>query len=512
MPLRPMNREQIWLLPPRLDELVPEDHPARFVAAFVDALDRRAWEELGIDPDGELRGAPAYHPRALLSVWLYGFMTGTRSSRKLEAACRDQVPYLWLTGWQHPDHNTLWRFYQEYRGAMRHLLKRTVRTAVNMDLVDLAVQAVDGTKITANAAKDRTYDRAALKHLLERTEAAINDLETLNERGDDLPPTHLPERLTKAENLKTEVKAAMERLAGEEGRKRVNLTEMDAELMKGRGGIVLGYNAQTMVSPLKREAAKANGMLITAVDVVNTAADSGQLVPMLEQAEQITEQRVPVTLSDGGYHTAANLESGERRGQLLVMGERYEGSCTASYFKDRFDYDASSDSYVCPHGQRLPFRSLRRSKLTGSRSIRVYYASRTTCRTCPAFGICTRDKHSGRALWIGPSDRLLRQHRQWMQTGEARILYARRKELSEPTFGILKDQLGARRFLLRGLANVRSEFTLLATAFNLRTLWRILIRPPTRAMRNQAATSTICSQRCLTYPLPVYACAMAPLR
>ena len=77
-------------------------------------------------------------------------MTGVRSSRKLEAACRDQIPYLWLTGWQHPDHNTLWRFYQAHRGAMRTLMKCTVGTAVEMGLVDLAVQAVDGTKIPGN--------------------------------------------------------------------------------------------------------------------------------------------------------------------------------------------------------------------------------------------------------------------------------------------------------------------------------------------------------------------------
>ena len=112
MPLRPMGREQMWMLPPTLDELLPLDHPARFVAEFVDALDRDAWAELGVDIEGDSMGAPAYHPRALLSVWLYGFMTGVRSCRKLEAACRDQIPYLWLTGWQHPDHNTLWRFYK----------------------------------------------------------------------------------------------------------------------------------------------------------------------------------------------------------------------------------------------------------------------------------------------------------------------------------------------------------------------------------------------------------------
>jgi hypothetical protein len=155
------------------------------------------------------------------------------------------------------------------------------------------------------------------------------------------------------------------------------------------------------------------------------------------------------------------------------MGERYQNSCTTPYFKDQFDYDASTDSYICPHGHRLRFCGLRRSKLTNSRSIRVYRASRTACRTCLAYGICTKDKHCGRTLWVTSSDVLLLKHRQWMRSNEARSLYDRRKELSEPTFGILKEQMNARRFLLRGLANVRAEFTLLATAFNLRTLCHV---------------------------------------
>ena len=156
MPLRPLNRQQVWLLPPTLDELIPDDHPARFVASLVDSLDEDVWRKLGIGLGGDPLGAPAYHTRALLSVWLYGFMTGTRSSRKLEGACRDQVTYLWLTGWQHPDHNTLWRFYKEHRNQMRHLFKLTVRTAMSMDLVDMAVQAIDGTRIAGNATRDRS--------------------------------------------------------------------------------------------------------------------------------------------------------------------------------------------------------------------------------------------------------------------------------------------------------------------------------------------------------------------
>ena len=146
-------------------------------------------------------------------------------------------------------------------------------------------------------------------------------------------------------------------------------------------------------------------MLITATNVVNTAADSGQLVSMLEQAEELTGERVPITLADGGYHTVANLETGEQRGQTLVMTERYKDTTQDPYFKDQFLYDAETDSYLCPKGQPLHFRGLRQKERLPSGQYRVYCASRTACRLCPAFGVCTKDKHGGRALWIGSSDR-----------------------------------------------------------------------------------------------------------
>ena len=473
MPLRSFSREKAWLLPPTLGELIPLDHPARFIAEFVDSLDREAWADLDVSPEGEALGAPAYHPRALLGVWLYGFMTAIRSSRKLEAACRDQMPFLWLTGWQHPDHNTLWRFYQAHRQPMRKLLKYTVATAVNLKLIDLAVQTVDGTRIPANAARDRNYDAAGLKQLLERANEAIAELEAQNEQGDDALPPRLPGELQQAQALRQQIRKAMSHLEQNEDLKRVNLTDEDAQLMKGRDGIITGYNAQAMVSPLDAKTVKGNGMLITAADVVTTAADYGQLVPLMEQAEELTGERVPITLADGGYHTATNLAAGNNRRQKLVMSERYQGAAKNPYFKDHFLYNAETDSYLCPKGHRLRFCGLRRSKSASSKQIRVYRASRTACRSCPAFGECTRDTHAGRALWIGPSDVLLREHRKWMKTDKARELYARRKQLIEPVFGVIKEQLGARRFLLRGLENVRAEFTLMATAFNLRTLLRI---------------------------------------
>ena len=398
-------------------------------------------------------------------------MTGVRSSRRLEAACHDQIPLLWLTGCQRPDHNTLWRFYRSHRAAMRRLLKETVTIAMKVGYVDLALQAVDGTKVAANASGARTYDAAGLARLMERTEAAIAALEAQNETNDDAPPPAMPAELRRAQSLKERVQAAQEQLASQKKKQtRVNLTDGDAQLMKGRHGIMPAYNAQAMVSPVGTEPAKRRGVLITAVDVVDDPTDYAQLAPMLEEAEEMTGVRAGTVLADAGYHAGANLEAGHERGQTLVIPERPRGGERGTYFKDQFVYDEATDSYRCPEGQMLSFRSMGRAH--GKTPIRLYRAPRGVCRACPAFGLCTKDKHSGRALWIGPHDIRLRRHRAWMETDEAGLLYAQRKGLIEPVFGIIKEQLGARRFLLRGLENVRAEFALLATAFNLRTLWK----------------------------------------
>ena len=470
MPLRDLDREQMWLLPPTLDELLALDHPARFVAEFVDALDRDGWVELGVDIDGASMGAPAYHPRALLSVWLYGFMTGVRSCRKLETACRDQIPYLWLTGWQHPDHNTLWRFYKEHRQSMRKLFERTVRTAVAMELVDLAVQAVDGTKVASNASVNRSYDAAGLRALLERLERAIADLEAQNEEGEDAGAVRLSEELSDKKVLRDRVRQAMGDLGSQKRHSRINLTDPEARVMKGRHGIVLaGYNAQAMVSATKAEEG-TSGMLVTAVDTVDEVNDNALLLPMMKQAEETTGTKSHMTLADAGYFAASHVAECDRRGQQVVVPEARQRFLKDPYHKDRFTYDEHNDSFKCPQGQMLTF--VRIQHVNGV-PLRLYRTVGAVCQACPAFRACTSAKEIGRSLAIGPHDEVLRRHRAWMSTSEAKEAHRFRKRLVEPVFGIIKEQQGARRFLLRGLANVTAEWTMLVTAFNLRTLWRV---------------------------------------
>ena len=330
-------------------------------------------------------GAASYDPRALLGVWLYGFMTGVRSSRKLERACWDQLPYLWLTAWQRPDHNTLWRFYQAHREGMRRLLKRTVQTAVRAGLVDLAVQAVDGTKLAGNAAKARTYDQAGLERLLARTEEAISDLEAQNSGGDEPPPPRLPEQLAEQTELKEQVQEALAAVTAEDGPTRINLTDEDAVLVKTRQGYQVGYNGQAQVAGLDPTVAGRPGLLITAADLVATAGDHGQLLPLRDQSVEHTGVAPEVQLADGGYHSVETLMGCAERGQIVVMPEAQQARLDDPYHKDRFAYDPETDTFTCPEGQVLRFGSLKVYRDQPERpASRVYRGKPATCRACPA--------------------------------------------------------------------------------------------------------------------------------
>ena len=178
---------------------------------------------------------------------------------------------------------------------MRKLFERTVHTAVAMKLLDLAVQAVDGTKVSANASVYRTHNAEELRRLMNRVEAAIRDLEAQNEAGEDTAVAHLPAELANKEMLREQVRQAM-----------ADLTDGDARLMKTRGSVLLGYNAQAMVSPLEPDGA-ATGMFITAVDMADNSRDDPQLVPMIEQAEETTGTKSEMTLADAAYHSGKGL-------------------------------------------------------------------------------------------------------------------------------------------------------------------------------------------------------------
>ena len=259
----------------------------------------------------------------------------------------------------------------------------------------------------------------------------------------------------------------------QEGPNHANLTDEDANLLSTRrGGFITGYNAQAMASPISpSEKDGGGGLLITAVGVSSDSDDHPQLVPMIEAAaENIDTERDVVTVADAGYHSGANLAACAESGHEVVMAEAQDRKRRSPYHKDHFIYRAETDTFVCQEGKTLRYESSFRHR-SGYR-VRRYRASGADCRACPAFGVCTRS-NSGRSIRISEYEPIIRRHRQKMASDGAKKLHRRRQQIVEPVFGLLKENHGARRFLLRGREQVLSEWSLLTTAFNLKSLHRV---------------------------------------
>ena len=250
--------------------------------------------------------------------------------------------------------------------------------------------------------------------------------------------------------------------------KKVSLTDPDARMLHVRGGYIAGYNAQAIVSPL----AGGGGMFMTAADVASPGeGDHTQLLPMTTQAKANTGIQAHTTLADANYHSGLNLSECAANNIDVLMPEANKPHQKNPYHKNHFTYRAEDDVYICPQGQELTYRKTQARPEKSYKSARCYRPKPPICRACPAFGECTTSP-LGRNIYITPYENLLQDHRLKMAMPESKELFRKRKQTVEPVFGILKDQMSARRFLLRGIENVRAEWSLLATAFNLRTLYR----------------------------------------
>lgn len=493
MPRRDFSRDRVWLFPPRLDELIDPTHPVRFVAEFIDGLPRSTWVRMGIDLDGAVRGRASYSVRALLGVLVYGFMTRVREMRKLEQACRENLCFLWIAGLERPDHNTIWRFYRTHRDGLSALLRETVQTAFQTGQIELVIQALDGTKVRANAARRRSRTWFGLADLLAKTDEQIALFEAENCPASPEFAAPPPPALTRQQRKRARIVAAMARLGppkatpelapgtelatgtGKPAKAnrgpRINLTDFDARIHKGKQGEYYpGYNAQAEVTPLVLGPAGEQGVLIVATDVCPDANDLHQFVPMQQQSEDVTGVRIPLTLMDSGYHSAANLAAAEARGQSVYMPAPKAKQVTDAYGKAQFVYDPATDTYRCPTGTTLRRQTHEIDRPDGKPNAIRYRASKLDCDACPVSVQCRAGDGNGRSVTVTEDEPRLVQHRLLMEDEQVQAIYAKRKEWSEPTFGTLKAVLGADRFHLRGLPNVRAEWSLLATAVNLRTL------------------------------------------
>ena len=445
---RQVDRETLFLLPPSVDEWLPERHLARFVVEVVERLDLSALVKAYRGS-----GSASYHPSMLLGLVVYGYATGVFSSRKLERATYDSVAFRFIAANDHPDHDTIATFRRRFLKEIEVLFVQVLLLAREAGLLKLGTVALDGTKVHANASRHSALSYEHANKLEARLNAEVAELMALAEAADaaDVPDgMSIPEELARREDrlqriatakaaIEARAKARFEReqaehdaklaaraekaektgrkpggrppqppTAGPAGKDQVNLTDADSRIMPvAGGGFEQAYNAQAAVA--------SGSLLVVAGDVVQAANDKEQIKPMLDRLGRLAKALdTPGTLlADSGYFSEANVSACAEAGiaPLIAPGrERHHRS-----WKERFAAAPPEP------GQPTPLQAM--------------------------------------------------MHR--LATPEGRQTYALRKQMPEPVFGIIKAVMGFRQFSLRGLDKAKGEWSLVTMAWNVKRMFAL---------------------------------------
>jgi transposase len=443
---RPINRDTGFLLPPSVDEWLPQRHLARFVVEVVDRLDLSELEKAYRGS-----GSASYHPAMLLSLLIYGYATKVFSSRALERATYDSVAARFIAGNEHPDHDTIATFRKRFLGHIERLFVEVLKLAGTMGMLKLGTVALDGTKLHANASRHSALSYGHARKLEKQLRKEVKQLLRLAEQADeaDIPDgMSIPEELERREQRLAaiaEAKARIEARAqeraqaayqaklaareerqqrtgkkppgpppqppsgGVDAKEQINLTDEDSRIMPAPGGgFDQSYNAQAVVA--------TGSLLVVANEVAQAANDKEQLAPMLEKVEALPQElgRVEQLLTDNGYLSQANLERCEvaHIEPLIALGrDRHHIG-----WRERFAPAPKAPPRAATPLERMAYR---------------------------------------------------------LKTPEGRRLYALRKQTPEPVFGIIKSAMGFRQFLLRGLRNVRGEWNLVTLSWNIKRMFAL---------------------------------------
>jgi len=431
---RPWDIDQIWLLPPSVQDLVPAGHMAHFVRDTV-----RSGLELSaiMDSYEEERGYPPYHPGMMVALLLYAYSQGVYSSRKIAKACEERLDFAAVTGLQHPDFRTVSDFRKRHLKSLSGLFVQVLKLCRQAGLVKLGHVALDGTKIKANAGLNKAMSYGRMKRAEKELGAEVAgwlakaaQLDQAEDRslgkasrGDEMPDwvADKQKRLEKIRTakaaLEAEARARAKQGSGDDNpgtpsktapkaqagapsdKAQRNFTDPESRVMPTKSGFIQGYNAQAAVD--------GDHQIIVAHTLVNTSSDQAQLAPLLDAVKANMGRNPDEVSADAGYCSQANLRTLQRR---------------------------RIASYVA----------------TG------------------------RQKHGTKAAVGKPKTRstLIQTMTTKLKRGGFQSRYRLRKQIVEPVFGQIKQARGFRQFLLRGLDKVQSEWALICTAHNLTKLAR----------------------------------------
>ena len=512
-------REQMVLFSQRLDDSLPPDHPVRLV---VHLLESGAFAPVFGEWANDyvlLEGKPPYHPRDLTGLYIYGMMNRIRSSRQLESACHNRLDVRWLMSGQTPDHSTIAEFVGRHAKRLRGMFQEMLGVAHRAGLVKLEHVSVDGTKIEANAGRGSVHGELTIAGELvgvrEQIEALEKEWEANEARearlfGGEVPwvPSgegSMKDRLARMKEKQSRLEDALavilrrrEEATGWQDPKAIaSTTDADGRVMKDKEGRSKpNYNGQATVDA-------AEGVIV-ANDVNDHPEDSGLLAPAMVQIEENCGQLPAEVSADSQYNVGPDLEALEQMGVVGYLPDNRKPSAVSQQdasrealtaaragqtltdeqwkalpkdkagriTKEAFCYDPAADVYRCPMGQGLPFLRYSQNQNGSGLVKRAQYGGCAACAGCPRASMCCGNPAQGRTINRDRYEACRERMRARFNSEQGRSRYRLRGPTVEPRFGFIKQNLGIRRFMRRGLDAVRTEWSMICTVVNLGVLLR----------------------------------------
>ena len=441
------DRSQTLFLPESVDDYVGPENPVRFIDAFVDGLDLTLAGFTRVVP--KWTGRPSYAPKDLLKLYIYGYFNRVRSSRRLEAETHRNIEVIWLLRHLKPDFKTIADFRSHNRDAFRPIFRQFVLLCRQLDLFGRELLAVDGTRIKAVNNKDRNFTRASLTQFINLADAKLADyLQRLDQSDVTENATvgsrvkNLAEKNAAIGERRTRCNAMLAEL-DRTGEDQISLTDPDSRAMAAHTRVAVGYNVQIAVDVKHK--------LIVEQQVTNQVVDMGLLTQTVEPAKEVLGVETIAVVADKGYFKIEDIEACETAGIEPYVPRPQRGpSVKAGLFrKDEFQYDAASDSYICPAGRRLhPYSS---SLLRGLKKIN--YVNKLACDDCAIRSRCTAGKF--RTVSRLENEAVL--DRMQARLAKRPDVLDRRRETVEHPFGSIKQWMNQGAFLMRGLRKVRAS-------------------------------------------------------
>jgi transposase len=457
------SRGQATLFPECLDDFIDEDNPVRVIDAFIEQLDLRELGFSAVDP--KATGRPAYHPAALLKLYVYGYLNRVQSSRRLERECQRNVELMWLTERLAPDFKTIADFRKDNGRAIQRVCRQFVELCRRLKLFSQAVVAIDGSKFKAVNADDKSFTPVRIRSRIAQLEKHVARYLSELDRTDREEPGVTEARSARLQEKLARLQAEIDRIQGLEQRvlatadQQLSLTDPDARIMMSRRGNLVGYNVQAAVEPAHH--------LIVAHEVTNAPSDRAQLTKMATQAREVMPYEALTAVADRGYYSGEELLASEEAGIAALVPKSHTSNNEAKglFPREAFRYDPTSNTYCCPAGEQLIWRYRNIEK---GKTLDAYWSS--ACPSCAMHAKCTTGTYRRIRRW---------EHEAVLEAAQRRLerypkaMHLRRQTVEHP-FGTIKAWMGHTHFLTRTLARVSTEMSLHVLAYNLKRTLNIL--------------------------------------